>query len=398
MIDKSYVLFTRIQIVKTDSGHMYCDQLWAKDLRLHLDYISDFRICCPVVRSNEVEGLEDISECRIRRYFELRKDYGVMSVAKNFLPNLFRVIEACKGASIVHSGGAGWAFPLSFYLLFLRPFFPFQWIVLIESSPWMYHENEQLTLRKLIAHHVYKVVLSLCMKQADARIFTQSFYRKFFLKEETVRTLIAPATWIDNVNLVSPDIVKKRYFERREKTPRFIFPARLVEEKGVLVLFEAIEYLKSQNITVEITIMGSGELAKDCREFAMRKFGGVIVNYFEPVEYGSEFFDVLCSYDAVLVPNLKDEQPRIVFDAFSQGLGVIASDTSGILDITVDGENAVICARGDSQSLAKAICRVVEEPDLVLQMGLNGLNYANGKTHRQMHLDRQNFFSCVLNI
>ena len=398
MIDKSYVLFTRIAIVKTDSGRMYCDPLWAKDLRLHLDYISDFRICCPVVNSNEIRGLEDISEYRIKRYIELRKDYGLMSIVRNLIPNFIQVIRACKGASIVHSEGAGWAFPLSFYLLFLKPFFRFQWIVLIESSPWMCHKNEKLTPRKFVTHYFYKLVLSLCMKQADARIFTQSFYRKFFLKEETARTLIAPATWIDNVNLVSPDAVKKRYLERKGRTLRLIFPARLVEEKGVFVLFDAIKHLENQSMGVEITIMGSGVLAADCREFATRKFGDVIVSYCSPIEYGSQFFEFLRSYDAVLVPNLKDEQPRIVFDAFSQGLGVIASDTSGILDIAVDGENAVICPRGDSLGLANAISRVVKEPDLVLKMGLNGLNYANGKTHYQMHLDRQSFFARVLDI
>ena len=87
-----------------------------------------------------------------------------------------------------------------------------------------------------------------------------------------------------------------------------------------------------------------------------------------------------------------------MFEAYSQGLGVIASDTSGILDVTLDGVNAVICKRGDPKSLAKAICSVVEKPELVLQMGLSGLSYASGKTHLQMHLDRQRFFVNVLDI
>jgi len=396
MINKPYVLFTRIHLIKTPSGRIFCNPLWAKDLRLHLDYISDFRICCPVICSDDVQGLEDITECGIKLFFELRKDYGFGSVVKNIFPNLVRVIKACRGACIVHSGGAGWAFPLSFYLFLLRPFFSFQWVVLIESSVWMLNKDEKLTLRKFISHHIHKVVLSRCLRQADARIFTQSFYRKFFLKEDTNRTLIAPATWIDKDNLVSPEIVKKRYLERKGKILQMIFPARLMKNKGVFVLFDAIDCLKNMGVSVNITIMGSGELEKDCMEFAMKEFGDVNVTYREPVQYGTEFFNALCSYDVVLVPNLKEEQPRIVFDAFSQGLGVIASDTSGILDITSNGENAAICKRGDPKSLAKAICHVIENPDLVLQMGLSGLNYADGKTHLQMHLDRQCFFDRVL--
>ncbi len=377
---------------------MFCDPLWAKDLKLHLDYISDFRICCPVVYSDDVQGLEDITEYEIKHIFELRKDGGLGSVAKNLLPNFAGVIKACKEACIVHSGGAGWAFPLSFYLLFLRPFFSFQWVIVIESSFWMLNKEEKLTLRRFIDHYVHKVVLSCCVRQADARIFTQSFYRKYFLKEDTDRTLIAPATWIDEKNLVSPEIVKKRYLDRKGKTLQMIFPARLIADKGVFVLFDAIDSLKNLGVTVNITIMGSGELEKDCKTFALKELGNINVTYRDPVGYGSDFFDILLSHDVVLVPNLKEEQPRIVFDAFSQGLGVIGSDTSGISDITIDGENAIICKRGDSQSLAKAMFRVIENPDLILHMGLSGLNYAEGKTHLQMHLDRQRFFARVLDI
>ena len=398
MIKKSYVLFTRIPLTRTQAGRLFCDALWAKDLRLHLDYISDFRICCPVVYSNNVQGLEDITECQIKHIFELRKDFGFGSVAMNLIPNLIGVIRACRGAAIVHSGGAGWAFPLSFYLLLLRPFFSFQWVIVIESSAWMINQDEKLTLRNFISHHAHKIILSSCLRQADARIFTQSFYRKFFLKEDADRTLIAPATWIDKNNLITSDAVKRRHMERKGKILEIIFPARLDEEKGFFVLFSAIDYLKNWGATVNITIMGSGKLEQDCKTFALNECGDVNVTFREPVEYGNEFFSVLGSYDVVLVPNLKEEQPRIIFDAFSQGLGVIASDTSGILDITVDGTNGVICKRGDAQSLAKAILYVVENPDTVLQMGLNGLNYADGKTHLQMHLDRQRFFASVLDV
>ena len=398
MINKRYVLFTRIDLIKSQSGKIFCDPLWAKDLKLHLDYITDFRICCPIIYDNDVQGLENITDYPIKHIFELKKDYGLGSIAKNIIPNFFSVMEACKEANIVHSGGAGWAFPLSFYLLLLRPFFSFQWSTLIESSFWMLGKDEEPNIRKLIEHYLYKVILSRCLKQSDARIFTQSFYRKFFLKEETKQTLIAPAIWLDNDIIVSSEMVKQRLLPRTGKILEIIFPARLIEDKGVLILFDAIKLLKNMDVTVNITIMGSGKLEKDCRKFVMGNFGSVTVKYCEPIKYGIEFFNFLRNYDIVLVPNLKEEQPRIIFDAFSQGLGVIASNTSGILDITRDGKNAVICQKGNAQSLAQAISYVVENPELALRMGLNGLDYVSGKSHLQMHLDRQSFLVEVLDI
>jgi glycosyltransferase involved in cell wall biosynthesis len=397
MINRPYVLFSRIPIVKNQSGRIFCDPLWAKDLKLHLDYLTNFHICCPVTYQNDVHRLDDITGVDIKNIFELKKDYGFTSVVKNFFPNFFQVIRACKKAYIVHSGGAGWAFPLSFYLLLLRPFFSFQWIIVIESSFWMLSANEKPTLRKAINHYLHKIILTWCVTSADARIFTQTYYRNFFLKSED-RTLIAPAIWVDKKQFLTPETVEQRFLGRKGKPLEIIFPARLEEDKGCFVLFDAIKALGKMGVCINITIMGSGVLEKTCKEFVSGSFGKVQVNYIDPVAYDSVFFNTLCNYDVVLVPNLKEEQPRIIFDAFSQGIGVIASDTSGILDITVDGENAIIFKRGDSQSLANAISYAVSNPDLVFQMGLRGLDFIENKSHAQMHEDRQFFLSRTINI
>ncbi|WP_347989160.1 glycosyltransferase family 4 protein [Methylomonas sp. AM2-LC] len=396
MIKKSYINFISIPIIKTHSGKIYCDELWAKDLKLHLEYLSDFRLCCPVVYSEDIEGLIDISDYAIKNIYALKKDFGLMSVVKNILPNALGVIQALKHAEIAHSGCAGWAFPLSFYIFFLKPFFSFQWVIVMESSFWMINSHEKNSLRKLIEHFVYKTILTLAMRVADARIFTQSFYRTFFLKTETDRTLINPAIWVDQKYLLSPEIVTDRYLQRKNKVLEIVYPARLIEDKGVYVLFDAINLLKKSQVTVNITIIGEGDLLGQCQEFAKNDYGNVKVSYRPTVKYGNEFFNLLCNYDLVLVLNLKEEQPRIIFDAFSQGLSIIGSNTSGILDITVNGENALIFERGNAESLCGAITDTVKNPDRLSTMGINALRFMQGKTHWQMHKDRALFLESVL--
>lgn len=63
--------------------------------------------------------------------------------------------------------------------------------------------------------------------------------------------------------------------------------------------------------------MGKGELKKDCQDFVDDYKGNVDVVFKQPVAYGKAFFETLKNYDFVLVPILKQEQPRIIFDAFS---------------------------------------------------------------------------------
>lgn len=397
-ITKSYTNFISIPIIKNSIGEIYTDPLWAKDIKLHLDYIDCFNLCCPMVHHNDIGHLENITQYKINEIIPLRKDDSIFSIVKNIIPNFLSVIKACKKSDIVHSSGAGWAFPLSFYILFLRPFIKFQWVIVIESSFWLLGKNDRLSIRKIFVHITHKYLLTLCVKSADARIFTQSFYRTLFLGNETNNTMINPASWVNQENLQSVENFNLLNQNKGNKTLEFIFPTRLIEEKGVNVLLNAIRLLKNIDIVGNVTIIGDGPLKGQVVDFIYKNNGSIKVFYLEPVEYGTQFFKLLQHYDIVLVPNLKEEQPRIVFDAFSQGVGVIASDTSGIMDIVTPNKNAFIFKAGDANALSATMAKAINNPVLVTNLGLAGLSYANGKTHAQMHQDRLDFLQLTLKL
>ncbi|MNZ70193.1 D-inositol-3-phosphate glycosyltransferase [compost metagenome] len=200
---------------------------------------------------------------------------------------------------------------------------------------------------------------------------------------------------MDKSNFSNPEAVTRRFNDKSDGKLNILFPSRLVADKGVLVVLAAIEQLKPHDVNINITIMGSGDLEENCRRFASERHGEVTVKYQDNVNYGEEFFKVVSHHDWVLVPTLKQEQPRIIFDAFSQGTPVIASDTYGILDIT-DKDTALIFETGNPSSLAEAILHAARHPELALKMGLAGLEYAAGKTHLQMHQDREQFLKSSL--
>ncbi len=258
----------------------------------------------------------------------------------------------------------------------------------------MLEPEDKRTPRRIFEHYVHKFMLTRCIRKADVRIFTQSYYRKRFLKEEKVATLINPATWVDRDHLVDAVALQER-FANRSGPLNLFFPARLLEEKGVYLIFELVKVLQQKKISCRLTIMGVGGLQQECRTFAANDYGCVEANYLEPVEYGQPFFQTLSSYDVVLVPNLKHEQPRIIFDAFSQGVGIIGSDKSGILDITND-ENSLIFPANDVHAFAEAVELLVNNPDKILHMGIAAQRYAAGKTHQQMHSVRADFLQAIL--
>jgi len=379
-------------------GRLYCDQLWAKDLKYHMDYIRSFSLCCPVVELKENEnivGVEDISDFPIENIYALRQDHGLLSVMCNLIPNIRVVIKASKFADIMHSGGAGWAFPISFYLLLLRRFIKFKWVIVIESSFWMLNSGEKITFRRFAEHHIYTILLRQCIRHADARIFTQTFYKNYFTSDNE-RVLIAPATWIEPESILSLTALEQKHIQIQNEPLNILFPSRMEENKGIYVLFDAIRLLSLRlHLPVNIDFMGSGRLVEICKQFVDEDHGFVNVRYKEPVEYGEKFFKQIEKYGLAIICNLSEEQPRIVFDMFSQGIPVLASNTTGIADITKNEVNSVLFERGNAADLMEKLVYLIENPIQLPLLATEALKTVKDKTHRQMHREREEFLQRI---
>lgn len=398
-ISKTYTLFSRIPVFFSDTL-VLTDPLWAKDLALHLEYLEDFVLCCPV------EGLDKAPRNAVAvtglpsdRVIALRRDYGYLSVLRNLVPNFRKVRHALRQTSVAHSGGAGWAFPLSFYILALAPFHRFLWVVVIESAFWMKPERGAVSARQWLRHHIYRILLRACLKRADARIFTTEAYRKFFRQPEDA-SLIAPAVWIDDHDILSREALETRLAALPEDEIRFIFPARLVAEKGTDTILEAIphmeEMLTDEAPRISVDIMGTGPDAERCRTLARAHSGRIGVRMLEPVDYETEFLPILQGYHALLLANRYHEQPRVVFDGFSQGLPVISSRTEGVQEIVTENANALLYPIDDARALARAMLSFTRAPDRQVSMARAALETAKGHSHAAMHEARLAFFSRAL--
>lgn len=80
----------------------------------------------------------------------------------------------------------------------------------------MLNKKDKKTLRNLTSHYLHKYILKQCLKKADARIFTQSFHHQFFLGDEKEKTLINPASWINEKYIVSPEHLKTKYQAKKD--------------------------------------------------------------------------------------------------------------------------------------------------------------------------------------
>jgi glycosyltransferase involved in cell wall biosynthesis len=72
---------------------------------------------------------------------------------------------------------------------------------------------------------------------------------------------------------------------------------------------------------------------------------------------------VLAGLDLLVVPSSQlDSAPRVIFEAFSSRVPVVAFPSGGIPEIIVDEETGFLTSTAESQALANRICSILQMP------------------------------------
>jgi glycogen(starch) synthase len=148
--------------------------------------------------------------------------------------------------------------------------------------------------------------------------------------------------------------------------PRVVFVGRLAPQKGVRTLVEAARLLKTPG--VKVLLVGDGP-QRSMLEREVRRLGvGDVVHLFGFVSH-DRVPTVLTHADLLVLPSLYEELGTILLEAMWVGLPIVASRTGGIPDVIDDGVNGLLVVPGDPGALARAIDRLLAEPDLARRLG-----------------------------
>ena len=89
-----------------------------------------------------------------------------------------------------------------------------------------------------------------------------------------------------------------------------------------------------------------------------------------------------------MVPSLSDEQPRIVYDGYSQAIPILASKTAGLQDVIQNNLTGKLVRPNDAIALADLLEASWHELEPLKVMGMQSLHTARGMTHQKMHEQR----------
>jgi glycosyltransferase involved in cell wall biosynthesis len=389
-----YLLVIGVEHFRDEAGRTYLDGLWYKDLIEHFRYLKNITIASPCAYQKPPKGAVRIDNDPLFeevRFVDLPRPTSVARALID-LPSSLRVLwKAIGDADIVHSGVAGWPIPLGWLTTPIVIIRKKKYLIVVESAFWRVQPGSRPTVQARIRGRLSEILSRWCVNRADLSIFTQPEYKRSLLTKGEARGHVINASWIDEENIISHADARESWAKKRigaDGKLKIIFVGRLVAAKGILVLLEAMKKSVCERVPVDLDILGDGDQLESCHIARDALKHSAQIRLLGTVPYGEELFELLRGYHAVVAPVLSDEQPRIVYDAYSQAVPVIASDTDGLRSCVENGTTGMLVNSNDHVALAHRLKWAQQNPEQLKLMGLAALDVARRLTHRAMHEKR----------
>lgn len=155
-------------------------------------------------------------------------------------------------------------------------------------------------------------------------------------------------------------------------TRKLVCIGRLSEQKGQLLLVEALGQLRREGLAIELDFVGDGELRAQVENaIANQGLGGSvkITGWAD----GESVRHMLDGCSAFLLPSFAEGLPVVIMEAMARGRPVLSTYVAGIPELVQPGQNGWLVAAGSAEELAKAVREVVTTPfEVLAEMGRNG--------------------------
>jgi len=164
-----------------------------------------------------------------------------------------------------------------------------------------------------------------------------------------------------------PDFNHEYQAEPEKNPPRLISVARFAAPKDHLTLLRALAGLNHLPWTLDL--VGDGPKLKDAEKLTNHPLLAGRVKFWGT--YGA-VHELLAESSIFILSSRREGFPISILEAMRAGLPVIAAEVGGIGEAVVDGETGYLIPAGDSLTMRKRICALLEDPQLRKKMGARG--------------------------
>lgn len=146
-----------------------------------------------------------------------------------------------------------------------------------------------------------------------------------------------------------------------------LFVGRLIREKGIFDLIEALSLVKS-SVPVHLLVGGDGKEAESIKKrIADLKLGKqvILTGYLQ----GKALQEAYHCADILILPSYHPEGfPTVIAEAMNAGLPIVTTRIRGAVDHLQEGINTLFVPPRDSVALAEALTKLLNNPTLCEEM------------------------------
>ena len=144
---------------------------------------------------------------------------------------------------------------------------------------------------------------------------------------------------------------------------------RLEPQKGFFDLITSSSHIKAKYNSVRLIIVGEGELRNSLElQTINQNLSGTI----KFAGLRNDIPELMSALDVFVSSSLWEGLPNVVLEAMAAGKPVVATSVGGTPEVVVDGVTGLLVPPHNPEAMARAIIRLLKNPELGTRMGRAG--------------------------
>ncbi|MEO1376412.1 MAG: glycosyltransferase family 4 protein [Cyanobacteria bacterium J06635_10] len=230
-----------------------------------------------------------------------------------------------------------------------------------------YDSDDRFVLRRLINKYIEKFRLSFADLIVTSSEYSKSEIASVGINPELVHVL-SPGLDREKFKILPPD----RNIENQE-SKKILCVGNYVPRKGILYLIEAFSQIERQDFSLHLV----GNRKNNSIYYNQLNNAVKTLKLSECVVFhdGADQENIkqlYASADIFVLPSFKETFGIVFLEAMHYGLPIVTTNVSAMPELIEEGKNGLLVPTANSPALAKAISKLIENPDLIKRMGEAG--------------------------
>lgn len=175
----------------------------------------------------------------------------------------------------------------------------------------------------------------------------------------------------------------KKSIQSKSFKLKIICVSRITARKGIKYLIKAIKKLVDKDFNIELKIIGEGNdkenLEKLTKNLNLEKY----VEFLGMIKH-EKLPEIYQQADLFILPSLNEGMSNTILEALASGLPIITTATGGTKELVHDGKNGFIIKMKNSNDIADKIEKLINNPELKQNMGIQSRIYAENFNWEKM--------------